>query len=124
MKTKANFYRKRKKVDFGSDIYNKVQDLCFEVFGERAVIPDIERDMISVISPVSLSITFSRNETKMYFISFFDCNKSIIRAANCNDDNDDFNMCQCAFRVFAYEEAEKYILFKKTEGELIKSIEG
>jgi hypothetical protein len=123
MKMKSNFLIKREKVDFRSETYNRVQDLCFALFGDKAVIPEIERDAITIIHPVSLSITFDRNETKMYFHSYFDCNKTIFRSENSKSEHTDFYMCQSKFRVFTYEAAEKYLLFKKAECELIQSIE-
>lgn len=73
MKYLSDFFRVRQKVDFRSETYNKVQDLCFSLFGKKSVIPNLERDMISIIHPVSLSITFNRCECKMYFNSYFDC---------------------------------------------------
>jgi hypothetical protein len=124
MKTLSELLTKRKKVDFRSETYNKVQDLCFALFGNKAVIPEAERDMISIIYPVSLSITFSRNECKMYFDSYFDCNGAILRSTESRPEDTDFSMCQSSFRVFSYEAAEKYLLFKKKEAELIRSLDG
>lgn len=124
MKTLSEFLTKRKKVDFGSETYNKVQDLCFALFGNKAVIPELERDMISIIYPVSLSITFNRNECKMYFDSYFDCNGSLLRPTESRPEDTDFRMCQSSFRVFTYESAEKYLLFKKKEAELISLLQG
>lgn len=120
-------WKSRKKVNFENTLYNKVQDLCFELFGDRCVIPELDRYMISILSP-SLIITFSGNEDKMYFNSFIDPNKEFIRSTSETQNNGkgmyDFLMCQHSFRVFGYEQAEKYLRFKKQELDIIKSIEG
>jgi hypothetical protein len=122
MKNVCDFFKKRKSIDFENDLYNKVESLCFELFGDVSVIPDKRRDMITVVYPVSLSITFSRIENKMYFFNFADPDAVLLRSENCLDH--DFLMIQKSFRVFDYESAEKYLRFKKQESDLIGEIEG
>ncbi len=122
MKNLCDFFKERKKIDFDDKMYNKVQDLCFELFGSRSVISDKKRDMITIVYPISLSITFSRIEQKMYFYNFADPDGVLLRSNNCI--NYDFIMIQKSFRVFNYESAEKYLRFKKQESDLIKEIEG
>jgi len=122
MKNVCDFFKNRKSIDFDDKMYNKVQDLCFELFGSRSVISDKKRDMITIVYPISLSITFSRIEQKMYFFNFADPDAVLLRSENCLDH--DFLMIQKSFRVFDYESAEKYLRFKKQESDLIGEIEG
>lgn len=125
MITLSNFKKEHKKVDFRNPTYNKVQDLCFELFGIKTVIPDLDRDLISIISLISLTITFDRNETKMYFHSYFDVCKRFFRTEyNQSELEMSFSMCQSTFRVFDYESAERYLRFKKDEVDLIHKIDG
>lgn len=116
---------KHEKVDFECPTYNQVQDLCFDLFGEKNVIPDLERYLITIISPISLTITFDGCETKMYFHGYFDVNKEYLRSVTGSSESKfQFWRVQNSFRVFAYEEAKQYLCFKKQEAELIQKIEG
>ena len=125
MKTLSDFIKAHPKKDFRNQVYNKVQDLCFELFGSKVIIPDVDRDLISIISPISLTITFDRNETKMYFHSYFDPFKRHLRVEDYQTETEStFSLCQSDFRVFDFETAERYLRFKKEEAILIRKIQG
>lgn len=129
-------YRRQahKKVDFEDKTYNKIQDLCFELFGPYDVVPCLEHYLIYIIdSRIRLTLWFSGNETKVYVDTYVDINRlqctyhdwCMENKVKVNPKVSQFFYDNgSAFRVFGYEEMEKYLRFKLQEIELIKDIEG
>lgn len=129
-------YRRQshKKVDFEDKTYNKIQDLCFELFGPHEVVPCLEHYCIYIIDcHVRLTLHFSGNETKVYVDTYVDINRlqctyldwCVENKVKVNPKVSQFFWDnKPIFRVFDYEEMEKYLRFKLQEIELIKSIEG
>lgn len=123
-----------KKVDFEDKTYNKIQDLCFELFGPHEVVPCLEHYCIYIIHYLApLTLHFSGNETKVYVDTYVDINRlqctyhdwCIENKVKVNPKVSQFFYDnRPIFRVFGYEEMEKYLRFKLQEIELIKKIEG
>lgn len=79
-----------------TDLYERLQALVLQLFPNQCLF-DGDAWTVLVDARVPFKMTFSGNETKIWFDTF---------------------------RVFAFEEAEKYLRYKKGECELINSIEG
>lgn len=68
------------------------------------------------LSSVVYYLLYSGNEDKIYFVNVHPGITENLSYEN--------NKLFKDFRVFGYEQAKKYIDFKKTENDLIKTIEG
>lgn len=112
-----------KKVDFEDRTYNRVQDLCFELFGKYDVVPCLEYYCIYIIHPrMLLTLCFSSNETKVYVYTHVDVNHL---NGTCYDPKvrQFFWNNQSVLRVLCYESMERYLRLKAQELELIKEID-
>lgn len=124
-----NCKKYHEKADWGDPMYNKVQDLLFELFEPSDIFVDLENCRINVcIKTASFMLVFSYNETKIYVYGYvdpqlreLDMNKQGI-GSDAYEATHEFIEAQGYFRVFYFESIEKYIRLKKQEYDLIEQI--
>ena len=120
-----NCKKYHEKVDWRNPMYNKVQDLLFELFEPSEIFVDLEHCRIHVcIRAASFMLIFSYNETKIYVYGYVDPQlRELDMGTQQIDDNvHELIKTQGYFRVFYYESIEKYIRLKKQERDLIEQI--
>ena len=119
-----NCKKYHKKADWGDSMYNKVQDLLFELFEPTEIFVDLEYCRINVcIGAASFMLNFSYNETKIYVYGYVDPQlRELDVSMTPHDPMHEFIETQGYFRVFYYDSIEKYIRLKKQERDLIEQI--
>lgn len=124
-----NCKKYHKKADWGDSMYNKVQDLLFELFEPSEIFVDLENCRINVcIGAASFMLVFSYNETKIYVYGYVDPQLRELDmgtqkiGSNAHELMREFIEAQGYFRVFSYESIEEYIRLKKQERDLIEQI--
>ena len=119
-----NCKKYHEKVDWENPMYNKVQDLLFELFEPTEIFVDLEYCRINVcIGAASFMLNFSYNETKIYVYGYVDPQLRELDASMMpHDSMDEFIETQGYFRVFYYDSIEKYIRIKKQERDIIEQI--
>ena len=119
-----NCKKYHEKVDWENPMYNKVQDLLFELFEPTEIFVDLEYCRINVcIGAASFMLNFSYNETKIYVYGYVDPQLRELDASMMPYDSmHEFIETQGYFRVFYYDSIEKYIRLKKQERDLIEQI--
>lgn len=119
-----NCKKYHEKVDWENPMYNKVQDLLFELFEPTEIFVDLEYCRINVcIGAASFMLNFSYNETKIYVYGYVDPQlRELDTSMMPHDPMHEFIKAQGYFRVFYYGSIEKYIRLKKQERDLIEQI--
>lgn len=119
-----NCKKYHEKADWEDPMYNKVQDLLFELFEPTEIFVDLEYCRINVcIGAASFMLIFSYNETKIYVYGYVDPQlRELDTSMMPHDSMDEFIKTQGYFRVFYYDSIEKYIRLKKQERDLIEQI--
>lgn len=120
-----NCKKYHEKVDWRDPMYNKVQDLLFELFEPSEIFVDLEHCRIHVcIRAASFMLIFSYNETKIYVYGYVDpqLRELDMGTQQIYDNVHELIKTQGYFRVFYYESIEKYIRLKKQERDLIEQI--
>lgn len=119
-----NCKKYHEKADWENPMYNKVQDLLFELFEPTEIFVDLEYCRINVcIGAASFMLNFSYNETKIYVYGYVDPQLRELDASMMPyDPMHEFIETQGYFRVFYYGSIEKYIRLKKQERDLIEQI--
>ena len=119
-----NCKKYHEKADWENPMYNKVQDLLFELFEPTEIFVDLEYCRINVcIGAASFMLNFSYNETKIYVYGYVDPQLRELDASMMPyDPMHEFIETQGYFRVFYYDSIEKYIRLKKQERDLIEQI--
>ena len=119
-----NCKKYHEKADWENPMYNKVQNLLFELFEPTEIFVDLEYCRINVcIGAASFMLIFSYNETKIYVYGYVDPQLRELDASMMpHDSMDEFIETQGYFRVFYYDSIEKYIRLKKQERDLIEQI--
>lgn len=119
-----NCKKYHEKADWENPMYNKVQDLLFELFEPTEIFVDLEHCRINVcIGAASFMLNFSYNETKIYVYGYVDPQLRELDASMMpHDSMHEFIETQGYFRVFYYGSIEKYIRLKKQERDLIEQI--
>ena len=119
-----NCKKYHEKADWENPMYNKVQDLLFELFEPTEIFVDLEYCRINVcIGAASFMLNFSYNETKIYIYGYVDPQLRELDASMMPyDPMHEFIETQGYFRVFYYGSIEKYIRLKKQERDLIEQI--
>lgn len=119
-----NCKKYHEKADCENPMYNKVQDLLFELFEPTEIFVDLEYCRINVcIGAASFMLNFSYNETKIYVYGYVDPQLRELDASMMpHDPMHEFIETQGYFRVFYYDSIEKYIRLKKQERDLIEQI--
>ena len=119
-----NCKKYHEKVDWENPMYNKVQDLLFELFEPTEIFVDLEYCRINVcIGAASFMLIFSYNETKIYVYGYVDPQlRELDASMMLHDSMHEFIETQGYFRVFYYDSIEKYIRLKKQERDLIEQI--
>ena len=119
-----NCKKYHEKADWENPMYNKVQDLLFELFEPTEIFVDLEYCRINVcIGAASFMLIFSYNETKIYVYGYVDPQLRELDASMMpRDPMHEFIETQGYFRVFYYGSIEKYIRLKKQERDLIEQI--
>ena len=119
-----NCKKYHEKVDWENPMYNKLQDLLFELFEPTEIFVDLEYCRINVcIGAASFMLNFSYNETKIYVYGYVDPQLRELDASMMPYDSmHEFIETQGYFRVFYYDSIEKYIRLKKQERDLIEQI--
>ena len=109
-----------KTIDFENKFYNEIYNYLTLIHGKQNILVNQEKNTIEVnLSNLKYFMIYSYNEDKIYFQNEDPEQIAILMEI-------DFKHYKSvkSFRVFRYEEAKKYIDFKKSESELIKNIEG
>lgn len=119
-----NCKKYHEKADWENPMYNKVQDLLFELFEPTEIFVDLEYCRINVcIGAASFMLNFSYNETKIYVYGYVDPQlRELDVSMTPHDPMHEFIETQGYFRVFYYDSIEKYIRLKKQERDLIEQI--
>lgn len=119
-----NCKKYHEKADWEDPMYNKVQNLLFELFEPTEIFVDLEYCRINVcIGAASFMLIFSYNETKIYVYGYVDPQlRELDTSMMPHDSMDEFIKTQGYFRVFYYDSIEKYIRLKKQERDLIEQI--
>ena len=119
-----NCKKYHEKADWENPMYNKVQDLLFELFEPTEIFVDLEYCRINVcIGAASFMLNFSYNETKIYVYGYVDPQLHELDVSMTpHDPMHEFIETQGYFRVFYYDSIEKYIRLKKQERDLIEQI--
>lgn len=119
-----NCKKYHEKADWENPMYNKVQDLLFELFEPTEIFVDLEYCRINVcIGAASFMLNFSYNETKIYVYGYVDPQlRELDASMTPHDPMHEFIETQGYFRVFYYDSIEKYIRLKKQERDLIEQI--
>ena len=106
-----NCKKYHEKVDWENPMYNKVQDLLFELFEPTEIFVDLEYCRINVcIGAASFMLNFSYNETKIYLYGYVDPQlRELYASMMPYDSMHEFIETQGYFRVFYYDSIEKYI---------------
>ena len=119
-----NCKKYHEKADWENPMYNKVQDLLFELFEPTEIFVDLEYCRINVcIGAASFMLNFSYNETKIYVYGYVDPQlRELDASMTPHDPMHEFIETQGYFIVFYYDSIEKYIRLKKQERDLIEQI--
>lgn len=108
--------KKKHGIYFNDPFYDTVFELCKLCFPNSCIIIEAEYNHIVIKDRISLTLSLSWNESKVYFYPIIfskdtEINYMLLKACR-------------AFRLFALNEIAAYLLLKSEENNLIKKIEG